>query len=191
MWCRSGFAQLALFPPGRAAMLEHPAVTGALEALRERGMSEEARNFASAALMALRDDELQGRAEGDKHVMLSYQWDAQRVIERLNNLLQSCGYLTWFDLTNMKGERLLCRSGSARAHTHVCEFGRTTRLRQFVSVLVAVYGLGCRIDHGCDERCDRGSRRDVVRSEPGVQGICQLSVGGKLGCVQTFCLVLD
>ena len=111
-------------------MLEHPAVIDALEALRERGMSEEARNFASAALMALRDDELQGRAEGDKHVMLSYQWDAQSVIERLNNLLQSCGYLTWFDLTNMKGERPPLTSNPARVHTHVCEFGRTTQLTQ-------------------------------------------------------------
>ena len=38
--------------------------------------------------------------------MLSYQWDAQAVIERLNISLQCRGYLTWFDLTNMKGARL-------------------------------------------------------------------------------------
>ena len=37
------------------------------------------------------------------------------------------------------------------------------------------------IDDGRDERCDRGSRRDAVRREPGVQGVCELSTGGKLG----------
>ena len=39
------------------------------------------------------------------------------------------------------------------------------------------------IDDGRHERCDRGSRGDAVRSEPGVQGICELSLGGKLGYV--------
>ena len=29
------------------------------------------------------------------------------------------------------------------------------------------------IDDGRDERCDRGSRRDAVRREPGVQGVCE------------------
>ena len=37
------------------------------------------------------------------------------------------------------------------------------------------------IDDGRDERCDRGSRRDAIRREPGVQGVCELSTGGKLG----------
>jgi hypothetical protein len=35
--------------------------------------------------------------------MLSYQWMYQAIIERLNISLLSRGYLTWFDLTNMKG----------------------------------------------------------------------------------------
>ena len=35
--------------------------------------------------------------------MLSYQWSYQAVIQRLNISLQGRGYLTWFDLTNMKG----------------------------------------------------------------------------------------
>ena len=35
--------------------------------------------------------------------MLSYQWSYQAVTQRLNISLQGRGYLTWFDLTNMKG----------------------------------------------------------------------------------------
>ena len=41
-----------------------------------------------------------------KHVMLSYQWDAQATIQRLNEWLIARGYATWFDLTNMKGSTM-------------------------------------------------------------------------------------
>ena len=61
-------AQLALYPPGRDALLEHPAVNEALMAVTERGMSEEACEFAKAALKSLRGDKLQMRTQGDKHV---------------------------------------------------------------------------------------------------------------------------
>ena len=66
-------AQLALFPPGRDALLQNPAVSEALVSVSEQGMSEQARDHASAALMALSGDELQMRTEGQKHLMLSYQ----------------------------------------------------------------------------------------------------------------------
>ena len=61
-------AQLALYPPGRDALLENPAVSEALMAVTETGMSEEACELAKAALKSLRGDELQGRTEGDKHM---------------------------------------------------------------------------------------------------------------------------
>jgi hypothetical protein len=32
------------------------------------------------------------------------QWDAQATIVRVNESLIARGYVTWFDLTNMKGE---------------------------------------------------------------------------------------
>ena len=36
------------------------------------------------------------------------QWDAQATVKRINESLIERGYVTWFDLTNMKGElRLL------------------------------------------------------------------------------------
>ena len=38
--------------------------------------------------------------------MLSYQWDAQGTIHRGNESLMARGYLTWFDLTNMKGSTM-------------------------------------------------------------------------------------
>ena len=31
------------------------------------------------------------------------QWDGQPIIKRVNESLIARGYLTWFDLTNMKG----------------------------------------------------------------------------------------
>ncbi len=61
-------AQVALFPPGRDALLENPAVSEALVSVSERGLSEEACEFAKAALKSLRGDELQMRAEGEKHM---------------------------------------------------------------------------------------------------------------------------
>ena len=67
-------------------------------------MSAEARRFADAALLALSDKKLEMVMEGEqKHVMLSYQWDAQTTIQRMNASLLARGYITWFDLTNMKG----------------------------------------------------------------------------------------
>jgi hypothetical protein len=56
--------------------------------------------------MALSDKELKSLAEGEKHVMLSYQWDGQQVFQRINDSLISRGYVTWFDLTNMKGSTM-------------------------------------------------------------------------------------
>jgi hypothetical protein len=62
------FAQLALFPAGREALLANPAVSEALVEVSERGMSEEACEYAAAALQGLSGEELQMRTEGDKHM---------------------------------------------------------------------------------------------------------------------------
>ena len=79
-WCQTMhaecFMQLAVFPPGKAALLEHPEAIGALEALMEQGLTEDAKEFGRGSLFALRDTE-QNRADGDggalnqQHVMLS------------------------------------------------------------------------------------------------------------------------
>ena len=71
-------AQLAVFPPGREALLQDPSVRGALAQVAEEGYTEEARNFAEAALLALSDrqpiDTDQGgraRAQRRQHIMIS------------------------------------------------------------------------------------------------------------------------
>ena len=71
------------------------------------GLSEQSREFAAAALLALSDKELVMDTEGQQHVMLSYQWDVQSVIKRVDASLQKRGYLTWFDLTNSASRYLL------------------------------------------------------------------------------------
>ena len=110
VWCQQHhaecLAQLAVFEPAREALLQDPSVLQALEAVAEAGLSEEARDFASAALLALSDKKLVKVLEGQKHIMLSYQWDAQGTIQRINESLISRGFVTWFDLTNMKGSTM-------------------------------------------------------------------------------------
>ena len=109
-WCQTHhaecLAQLAVFEPARAPLCQDPSVIPALEAVAEAGMSAEARQFAQAALLALSDKEMHADAEGQKHIMISYQWDHQATMERLNESLIRRGHLTWFDLTNMKGSTM-------------------------------------------------------------------------------------
>ena len=71
-------AQLAVHAESREALLANPAVSEALQAVVENAMGEEARLHASAALMPLGDQHpdssSDGSFEGQKYVMLSYQW---------------------------------------------------------------------------------------------------------------------
>jgi len=105
-WCQEHHAecltQLAVFEPAREPLRQDPSVIAALEAVAESGLSPEGRRFAQAALLALSDEKKPegGKPEGEqKHVMLSYQWDYQATVKRINDSLICRGYLTWFDLT--------------------------------------------------------------------------------------------
>jgi hypothetical protein len=101
-------AQLAVFEPGRTALQQDATVLPALQAVAEAGLSAQAGEFAQAALRALSDKKLEMvSAESQKHVMLSYQWDKQATVMRINESLIARGYVTWFDLTNMKVRLLL------------------------------------------------------------------------------------
>ena len=40
------------------------------------------------------------------YVAFADQWDSQVVIQRVNEWLIARGYVTWFDLTNMKGSTM-------------------------------------------------------------------------------------
>ena len=110
IWCQEHhvecLAQLAVYEPAREALLQDPTVVPALRAVSESGLSAEARELAGAALLALSDKKLEMAMEGQKHVMLSYQWDFQATVKRINESLLKRGYVTWFDLTNMKGSTM-------------------------------------------------------------------------------------
>ena len=106
-WCQQhhceALAQLAVHDVSREALLRNGTVVPALEVVAQNGMNEAARELAAAALLALSNKKLEMVTEGQKHVMLSYQWAWQATIKRLNESLIARGYATWFDLTHMKG----------------------------------------------------------------------------------------
>ena len=111
VWCQTHhtecFAQLAVFAPACEALRQDPSVISALEAVVEVGLSAQARDFAQRALLALSDKELQPLAGGEQlHIMISYQWDGQTTVQRINESLIARGYVTWFDLTDMKGSTM-------------------------------------------------------------------------------------
>ena len=80
-------------------------MSSALQAVVEHGLCDEARQHASAALLALSDKQMTHSEDSRKHVMLSYQWTYQATLQRTNESLIARGYATWFDLTHMKGVR--------------------------------------------------------------------------------------
>ena len=109
-WCEMTHAecihQLGLFEPGRKALMADPSVPSVLQAVAEKGMSAEAKDFALKALAVLSDRQLQANADGQKHVMLSYQWDYQSTMKRVNASLIARGYATWFGMLDLS-ERII------------------------------------------------------------------------------------
>ena len=81
-WCQQhhceALAQLAVHEGSRKALLRDGSVVPALETVTTRGLTEAARELAAAALSALSDKKLTMAVEGQKHVMLSYQWGEPR-----------------------------------------------------------------------------------------------------------------
>ena len=73
----------------------------ALQEVVDKGWTDEAKEHAAGALMALSDhqpDAERAVAPDQRHVMMSYQWDAQEIVQRIVNELQGRGYTLWFDL---------------------------------------------------------------------------------------------
>lgn len=70
--CTEALQQLALYDSGREAILCDATVMKSLEGVMEHGLTKEAQELASVALLALSDKELVS-ADGQKHIMLSYQ----------------------------------------------------------------------------------------------------------------------
>ena len=101
-------AQLAMYPPGRDALLENPNVAEALQQVAVEGWTEEARLHAESALAALKPPEEHSEQveSGDKHVMVSYCWAQQPLIKRIHAALVERGYAVWIDVEQMKKSRL-------------------------------------------------------------------------------------
>ena len=90
--------QLALFGPGKEALLGNESVVPALEAVVELGMTEEAKEHARGALIALLGVTEKHEVVVAKHVMLSYSWEDQSTIVRINESLKRRRYSTWLDV---------------------------------------------------------------------------------------------
>ena len=66
--------QLAVYPPGREALLQDPSVTDALQEVADKGWTDEAREHAAGALMALSDQQPDAEHVVDpdeRHMMMS------------------------------------------------------------------------------------------------------------------------
>jgi hypothetical protein len=115
VWCctqdfSEAIAQLAVYGPGRAALLQDPSVSEALQQVAAEGWTQESRMSAASALVALADRQpadVEGGHRGghnaqqqlhqQRHIMLSYQWSYQSTVKRVVTELQARGYVTWFE----------------------------------------------------------------------------------------------
>ena len=126
------FAQLAMFPAGCTALRQDAArVRPALTAVTsvEHGRSPEARKFVRAALTALFPEKqqrptspLQGASllAPSKHVMLSYNWEFQMTIKRLNLALKARGYNVWIDVEKMQGSTIEAMADAVEQSAVMC-----------------------------------------------------------------------
>ena len=86
---------------------------GTLDTLRalHHSANPEVQKAAAGALWEIEGKKARNNAEKIKestgnHVMISYQWDAQEMLEEVKNKLQACGYRVWMDLEQMGGSTL-------------------------------------------------------------------------------------
>ena len=186
-WCQQhhceALAQLAVHEGSRETLLRDGSVVPALESVAASGLTEAARELASAALTALSDKKLVMAAEGQKHIMLSCelagavvhivhdctvliyrtraggggicftslmysygyvvhadQWDVQATIKRANESLIARGYVTWFDLTNMKGSTMDAMSDAIEG-ADVMLYGVSLAYKESANVRSASRGM--------------------------------------------------
>ena len=55
-----------------------------------------------------------------EHIMLSYNWDHQSVIKRVNTLLQSRGYAVWIDIEKMQGSTVEAMADAVEGAAVMC-----------------------------------------------------------------------
>ena len=99
-------------------------------------MTERARQYASGALFEL-DEATRQKAketaatkaaaqtdndggEAVEHVMLSYNWDHQDVIKRINGALKARDYVVWIDIEKMQGSTVEAMSEAVEECAVMC-----------------------------------------------------------------------
>eukprot|EP01047_Picozoa_sp_COSAG01_P022601 COSAG01_NODE_1347_length_10632_cov_29.175370_3_plen_2601_part_00 len=135
--CALALQNLALSDVGKGPLRSHSSVIVSLRAVAsaEGGMSEKARQYASGALFEL-DEVARQKAkeaaaaakaaaqsdggEAAEHVMLSYNWDHQDVIKRINTSLKGRGYAVWIDIEKMQGSTVEAMADAVEDAAVVC-----------------------------------------------------------------------
>ena len=129
--CALALQNLALSEVGKGPLRSH---SGVMRALRELAssestggvaLSEEARRCASGALFELDESSRQRRqphhtAAAVEHVMLSYNWDHQVTIKRINAGLKARGYAVWIDIEKMQGSTVEVMSAAIEDAAVMC-----------------------------------------------------------------------
>ena len=147
--CALALQNLALSDIGKGPLRSHAHVMSALRvvATAEGGMTDQARQYASGALFELdevarqkaRDAAAAAKAaaaqasgsgsdgdDGDdggvavEHVMLSYNWEHQEAIKRLNTALKARGYNVWIDIEKMQGSTVEAMSAAVEECAVMC-----------------------------------------------------------------------
>ena len=98
------FLWLAQTETGRELLAAAPAVLDALHAMESDASTEEAKESAHGALMAVEGRTREPEPAQDDAtgwVMVSYSWEVQATIERIVRGLQVRSYDVWFDLDRM------------------------------------------------------------------------------------------
>ena len=120
--------QLAVYPPGREALLHDPSVTDALQEVADKGWTDEAREHAAGALMALSDQQPAPDAVAfpERHLMMSCAF--VRVCSDCMSLyLSAC--------------RSMGRPRDRQAHSQRAPGSRVQAMVRFVQVSLKTFAL--------------------------------------------------
>ena len=89
--------------------------SGALFELDEV-VRQKAKEAAAAAKAAAQSDDV----EAAEHVMLSYNWDHQDVVKRINSALKARDYAVWIDVEKMQGSTVEAMAAAVEDAAVVC-----------------------------------------------------------------------
>jgi hypothetical protein len=128
--CALVLENLSLSEVSKGALRAHSGVMSGLRLLAstEAALTDQARRSALAVLFELDEAERQkarhAAAADDgaapEHVMLSYNWDHQNVIKRINVALQSRQYNVWIDIEKMQGSTVEAMSAAVEDCAVMC-----------------------------------------------------------------------